>query len=392
MACLNPLYIENPAKDPKLILSKAYQTHILVPCGRCFECRKANSSAWRARLIKHTELNSWKNAFFITLTIKPDYYTTDFISSPQKYIRLFLERYRARYGKSLNHWFVTELGSKTGRLHFHGLIYDFAPHLVGSIPKSCTAKQYEPIHSRACRLLRALWKYGDVVHIGNTVTGQTANYIVKYIRKPKIFDLNKMPELPRAMLDYLDKLKKDSLRNTGKANDLTKFYYRSQVFCSPKIGEAYLSDKSNIFIHKTYQQFTMDISGFKYSLPRYYRDKIFSFEELEERRYQLMINPPPLLFKGITYQDYDSLCMAKYSYYLDSLRRNMSVKPNCYRNTLFGIYERAGRFVRSQFREFTFLKQAMSIPFIICPFWKINDSARQLQLDVIGSDYSHYLN
>ena len=37
-------------------------------------------------------------------------------------IRLFLERWRKKYGRSTKHWFITELGhDNTERLHLHGI-------------------------------------------------------------------------------------------------------------------------------------------------------------------------------------------------------------------------------------------------------------------------------
>ena len=41
-----------------------------------------------------------------------------------KAIRLMLERIRKKTGKSIKHWFITELGhEKTERLHLHGIVW-----------------------------------------------------------------------------------------------------------------------------------------------------------------------------------------------------------------------------------------------------------------------------
>ena len=37
--------------------------------------------------------------------------------------RLFLERLRKKYGIKLTHWGITELGSKKGRIHIHGIFF-----------------------------------------------------------------------------------------------------------------------------------------------------------------------------------------------------------------------------------------------------------------------------
>ena len=42
----------------------------------------------------------------------------------KKGMRLFLERWRKKYGKSVKHWFVSELGTKnTERIHLHGILF-----------------------------------------------------------------------------------------------------------------------------------------------------------------------------------------------------------------------------------------------------------------------------
>ena len=69
------------------------------------------------------------NAYFLTLTIddksykqlKQKYKLKDNNDIATQAIRLCLERVRKLTGKSVKHWFITELGhEKTERLHLHG--------------------------------------------------------------------------------------------------------------------------------------------------------------------------------------------------------------------------------------------------------------------------------
>ena len=72
------------------------------------------------------------NAYFLTLTIddksykqlKQKYKLKDDNDIATKAIRLCLERIRKLTGKSVKHWFITELGhEKTERLHRHGIVW-----------------------------------------------------------------------------------------------------------------------------------------------------------------------------------------------------------------------------------------------------------------------------
>ena len=72
------------------------------------------------------------NAYFLTLTIddksykqiSKKYKLKDNNDIATKAIRLCLERVRKITGKSVKHWFITELGhEKTERLHLHGIEY-----------------------------------------------------------------------------------------------------------------------------------------------------------------------------------------------------------------------------------------------------------------------------
>ena len=110
--------------------------------------------------------------------------------------RLFLERWRKKYKKSLRHWLVTELGHNgTENIHLHGIVWT------------------DEIHE-----LKNIWSYGFVWD-GDTINGkkknyvneQTVNYIVKYI---------------------------------NKADDQHK-YYKSKVLSSPGIGAGYTKSRDS---------------------------------------------------------------------------------------------------------------------------------------------------
>ena len=58
------------------------------------------------------------------MTGKQKYKLKDNNDIATKAIRLCLERVRKLTGKSIKHWFITELGhEKTERLHLHGIVW-----------------------------------------------------------------------------------------------------------------------------------------------------------------------------------------------------------------------------------------------------------------------------
>ena len=104
--------------------------YVTAACGDCLECRKQKQRAWKVRM--NEEIRNNPNAYFMTLTIDNESYaklqadaedkTDNDIAT--KAIRLCLERVRKQTGKSVKHWFITEMGhGKTERLHLHGIVW-----------------------------------------------------------------------------------------------------------------------------------------------------------------------------------------------------------------------------------------------------------------------------
>ena len=95
------------------------------------------------------------------VTGKQKYKLKDNNDIATKAIRLCLERVRKLTGKSVKHWFITELGhEKTERLHLHGIVWG-----LGNGKK-----------------VTDNWKYG-ITFTGYFVNEKTINYITKYMLK-----------------------------------------------------------------------------------------------------------------------------------------------------------------------------------------------------------------
>lgn len=145
-----------------------------------------------------------------------------------KGVRLFLERYRKKYKKSIKHWLITELGeNNTERIHIHGIIW-----------------------TENIKEIEKIWKYGNIF-IGEYVNEKTINYIIKYVTK----------------IDLLHK------------------GYIPKIMTSAGIGKNYISTfnaNQNKYRPLNTKEYYLLPNGQKVNLPIYYRNKIYSEEEREK--------------------------------------------------------------------------------------------------------------
>lgn len=241
---------------------------IAAGCGNCIECSKQKAREWQVRLLE--DIKEHTNGKFITLTFSNEWYTKlnneeyqihKNGNSPVKIpisdikgydkdnaiatraVRLFLERWRKKYKKSLRHWLVTELGHQnTENIHLHGIVW--------------TNEDLREIESH--------WKYGYVwtgkrmtnkmngrIEIVNYVNERTVNYITKYVTK------------------------KDQLHKT----------YKPIILTSAGIGRSYINNrdsKQNAYNGNDTKEYYRTRSGHKIAMPIYWRNKIYTEEEREK--------------------------------------------------------------------------------------------------------------
>lgn len=249
--CLYPKLIRNPKYKPNKknggIIPPILDTRCLVVpigCQQCMECKKQKAMNWKVRLLEDIKVN--KNGRFVTLTYKPKklkelaaefpgltgYELDNAIAT--RSVRLFLENWRKKYGKSLRHWFVTELGHKgTEHLHIHGIVWTDQP----------------------AKAIIAKWPYGYVwagygEQYNNYVNEATVNYITKYVHKM----------------------------------DETHKNYQPIVLTSAGIGSAYVETqnaKKNKYQEGATNEAYRTREGYKLGLPIYYRNKLYTDEQRE---------------------------------------------------------------------------------------------------------------
>lgn len=242
--CLYPKLVRNPKyrmnkKNGGDVPAVSDNRVLWVPvgCGQCIQCRRQKANEWKVRILE--EIKDKRKCNFVTLTFSPEslekllkrfQVKNECSAIAGKAIRLFLERYRKKYKRSIKHWFITELGEEESeRLHIHGLMWE--------IPDD--------------KEIEELWGYGNVVIDKRAVTTKTVNYCVKYMVK----------------IDHKHK------------------NFRNQIFCSAGIGKGYLgryNSSLNIFRGSETDESYVLPNGSRVALPIYYRNKIYSDEEREQ--------------------------------------------------------------------------------------------------------------
>lgn len=242
--CLYPRLIRNRKytknkKNGGVIPPISDKRVLMVPvgCGKCIECKKQKARNWQVRLQEDIRVN--KNAKFVTYTFSEHELQKldNEIKGISGYdrdneicrlaIRRYTERWRKKYGKTLRHWLVTELGHQnTERVHMHGIVW------------TDEVKDIEKI-----------WKYGKT-WIGEYVNAKTINYIVKYVNKV----------------------------------DASHKTYNSKIFTSKGIGSMYMGRRDverNVYKKGKTRETYKTREGVELALPIYYRNKIYNDEERE---------------------------------------------------------------------------------------------------------------
>ncbi len=225
MACDTPFHVNNPRYP---IYSNDRQ--VPVPCGKCPACLSRRTSVWTFRLKTHA-----KNAitsYFITLTYDTRFVpisSKGYLTLCKRDVQLYFKKLRKAHGKDhepIKYYLAGEYGSKTFRPHYHIILFNA---LEEYIQKS--------------------WDKGEI-HIGE-LTEASAAYTAKYINKGKIIPMHKND----------DRVPEFSLM-------------------SKKLGLNYLSEKI-IHYHRAdieRNYITLE-DGKKISLPRYFREKIWTENE-----------------------------------------------------------------------------------------------------------------
>lgn len=193
----------------------------LVSCGKCIPCLSNKRADWIFRLDQEHKVSS--SAMFVTLTYHPKFLPDGLVKS---HLQKFLKRLRKRDPNNRIRYFaVGEYGSKTGRPHYHILLFN-ADSTGETVRKAWTLRGNDL----------------GIVDI-RPVTAGRVRYITKYIIQPELVSSGMQ--------------KPFSCMSRGYG-----------------IGAHYLSDDMVDWHTRNDANYTF-IHGVKGRLPRYYKEKIW---------------------------------------------------------------------------------------------------------------------
>ncbi|WGL31471.1 replication initiator protein [Dipodfec virus UOA04_Rod_1087] len=238
--CISPLRLKQSVEEVDAFgRVRKVNKFVDVPCGKCISCLSNRKRDWVFRLKQ--EFRHCSSASFITLTYSDENLPYNEKGVPvlvPKDMQDFLKRFRAFVGQPKVRFFgVGEYGSKTLRPHYHLLLFNFP---------ECD------LHY----VLEKTWKFG--MHYIGDVTDGSIEYVCKYCLAGAV-----LPELIQDFKDF----------------DVPLPFMR----CSrrPAIGRCYLTPDA-VHYHQEARTLFTAVDGVSTPLPRYYRDKVFTDETLEQ--------------------------------------------------------------------------------------------------------------
>jgi hypothetical protein len=227
MACDSPYIVTHEGEE------------IPVPCGRCPLCARRKTSQWAFRLMAESKRH--RSAHFVTLTYNTDHVPLSpggFMTLNKKDVQDFMKRFRKLHPKDtrIKYYCVGEYGTNNWRPHYHCIIFGSDDSLV--------AKAWQKEGKEIGTV--------DIGEVSQASILYTCGYMNKGKRVPRFAQDDRQPEF--------------NLMSKG-------------------LGENYIN-RETIKFHRSNLEnnFVTGLGGIKIAMPRYYRDKIFSEEDLEIQR------------------------------------------------------------------------------------------------------------
>lgn len=183
-----------PCKSPIVI------NGTVAGCGKCIACRSRAAKVWGTRI--QLEMAGYAENIFITLTYDPEHLPAEG-SLHKRQLSGFIKRLRARLldktGTLFRFFACGEYGSRTGRAHYHAILFG-----VGSWA--------EPE-------IRASWPFGFVSiapcdgGVGNYVSGYCVKKLNSIDRAPREPEFILMSRRPGIGARFADTVAEDALRH-----------------------------------------------------------------------------------------------------------------------------------------------------------------------------------
>lgn len=180
---------------------------LAVPCGKCVLCTEKKANEWVSRAMAESQTSSSIPIFF-TLTYNDFCCPRNGVRKGamqrfMKRLRVNVDRY-CGFKSKIRYFICSEYGSKTGRPHYHGILWNFPllelSHIDDLIDKSwsfsCSKKFYDSVPSQRDKYGKPVLKFVDEktgryrIKYGYTTssicTDGRVRYCMKYMRKDAV--------------------------------------------------------------------------------------------------------------------------------------------------------------------------------------------------------------
>lgn len=292
--CTNPigLHLQGYYKEDLYGSKKKgsyYDFPIFVGCTNCNQCANLKSNNWTIK--NYYESKKHNKMCFITLTYNKENYTWIPL---RKDIQLFIKRLR-RYldyhenKLKIRYFGVCEYGKRTGRIHYHLIIYGWEekPENLLKLGKN---KKGNDIYRSV--VINKCWKYG--IHSYQIFEKHEIPYIVMYNAIKK--------ESKKYLLESREQLKK--LENLIKSKN--KAYFRNEVLKNIEDKRKELVKNKKNYIKLKEYNFWSTAIGFDKFYEEYKKDNNYIFKEYFDSR--TIFTPTEWLKKlAIKYNDENAI-------------------------------------------------------------------------------------
>ena len=286
---------------------------IMASCGKCIECVKARQNSWKIRLCSEAE--NYSHVYFFTLTYSDTSVPTTFSSltgeelttarksDVQAWIKLHRERHLRKYGERIDmkYFICAEYGPEGQYVDSHGIIRESTcrPHYHGIIFTSCPSSIIKPwFNDWASR-----FGYVDFQEVGITREDKSsvANYVSKYVCKGEFS--SRVDDIERGDIEsaWLICSKNIGLSYVEKHRS----YHDPHNLCE-SFSREYNEDLVRLILSQTPSledkirdvlrlSKVYDGDNFAYSMPRYYRDRLFGVLKEDTRTFKTAKRIGPVL-------------------------------------------------------------------------------------------------
>lgn len=212
-----------------------YPIFISVPCGKCLCCRAKSAADWSFRAMCEN-VHSTSQPLFLTLTYNNAHLPSNGVFKEE--LQLFFKRLRTALDRkgiehNIRYFAVAEYGSKSGRPHYHAILWNFPSNSFGSLHQVLT-------------FVERAWSVptGEYNVDGSPIVSSLGfaycvpaergciGYVMKYMRKP--------PKVPKGMNNvFFLSSKKGGGIGSKYIRSLIPFYYDNPQVLDISVTDPY---------------------------------------------------------------------------------------------------------------------------------------------------------